>query len=600
MSTPRTSRLLGVILLGVALFFVADGSWAWAASAPGEAQLRVVRIDLSSPTAVDLDVVVPGQVRGGTQAADSAQPDLTLAVGASSLPVTVTHPAPGDVRLALVLDESLPDTALRAEQLAARELLLQLPQSVLVSLVTQSGTSGPAPVSEALAAVPLLPAASAPVSSAHVAAAVDAVRQDPGLRAVVVVLGRGWASQDPTWTALSRAWAQAGVTLHAVTVAGGDRSGPDALVDAVGGYAGGEGDPSVVTDADRIADDVLGRYTLHAVLPDPRPRTVHVSVGGASAGGVAPVDVDLVARGGGSPAEHPATVSPARSDGSREHTASRLPALLVATALLALLALALADARGAWRPTAGDGGRPAAGATPAHLAPAPTGRRIELLAGLAGLLVVVLVAGEIAVHDRGWSQGSRHGPWQTVFDGYGRTTGDAQSVSLSPQAPARPQDTHAALVTTRRSYDDVVVRARLQVQEQLRPQQPNPWEVGWLLWHYTSAQTFYALTLKPTGWELSKQDPDYPGGQRFLASGTARTFPIGSWHSIGVVQVGDVLTVSADEQPLTRFTDTIRPYLHGGVGLYSEDARVRFEDVQISAVPAVTPLAAAQPATTTR
>lgn len=71
---------------------------------------------------------------------------------------------------------------------------------------------------------------------------------------------------------------------------------------------------------------------------------------------------------------------------------------------------------------------------------------------------------------------------------------------------------------------------------------PNPWEVGWLLWCFSPDPThpydpsptsnsnfrFYAITLKPNGWEVSKQDPSYKGGQRFLKSNDAkdpRKFP---------------------------------------------------------------------------
>lgn len=71
---------------------------------------------------------------------------------------------------------------------------------------------------------------------------------------------------------------------------------------------------------------------------------------------------------------------------------------------------------------------------------------------------------------------------------------------------------------------------------------PNPWEVGWLLWCFSPDPThpydpsptsnsnfrFYALCLKPNGWEVSKQDPSYKGGQHFLKSNDAkdpRKFP---------------------------------------------------------------------------
>ena len=95
----------------------------------------------------------------------------------------------------------------------------------------------------------------------------------------------------------------------------------------------------------------------------------------------------------------------------------------------------------------------------------------------------------------------------------------------------------------------------VRTERQLRDPGPRPWEVGWVLWHYTSPERFYALTLKPTGWELSKQDPRYPGGQRFLASGRTPTFPVGGWHRVGIVQTGARIDVAADGRFLTRYTD---------------------------------------------
>ena len=66
--------------------------------------------------------------------------------------------------------------------------------------------------------------------------------------------------------------------------------------------------------------------------------------------------------------------------------------------------------------------------------------------------------------------------------------------------------------------------------------------MGWLLWCFSPDPThpydpsptsnsnfrFYALCLKANGWEASKQDPSYKGGQRFLKSNDAkdpRKFP---------------------------------------------------------------------------
>lgn len=95
---------------------------------------------------------------------------------------------------------------------------------------------------------------------------------------------------------------------------------------------------------------------------------------------------------------------------------------------------------------------------------------------------------------------------------------------------------------------NIVTTAQLRNKDNTPPtpnnpdSKPNPWEVGWLLWCFSPDPThpydpsptsnsnfrFYALTLKPNGWEVSKQDPSYKGGQRFLKSNDAkdpRKFP---------------------------------------------------------------------------
>jgi len=95
---------------------------------------------------------------------------------------------------------------------------------------------------------------------------------------------------------------------------------------------------------------------------------------------------------------------------------------------------------------------------------------------------------------------------------------------------------------------NIVTTAQLRSPDNTPPtpqnpdSKPNPWEVGWLLWCFSPDPThpydpsptsnsnfrFYALCLKPNGWEVSKQDPGYKGGQRFLKSNTRddpRKFP---------------------------------------------------------------------------
>ena len=103
-----------------------------------------------------------------------------------------------------------------------------------------------------------------------------------------------------------------------------------------------------------------------------------------------------------------------------------------------------------------------------------------------------------------------------------------------------------------------------------------------MLWHVGDRKHFYAIALKPNGWELSKQVPGMPGDQQFLATRNAPKFPVGQWHSVRVTQVGRRISVFADGHRLTDYIDP-QPYLDGAVGLYSEDAEVVFRNIHVTA-----------------
>jgi hypothetical protein len=184
-----------------------------------------------------------------------------------------------------------------------------------------------------------------------------------------------------------------------------------------------------------------------------------------------------------------------------------------------------------------------------------------------------------------WSEGSAHGSWVSVFGGYGQTgiESDGASgnvLSVAPKASVSPSDTHAALVRSASSFADIDATVRVRTVQQLRTgSAPNPWEVGWVLWHYTDNTHFYYFIAKPNGWELGKEDPAYPGAQRFLAAGSSPTYPVGAWNTVHVRQVGSSITVSVNGVQVVSFTDSERPYGSGTFGLYSEDAHVHFDDV---------------------
>jgi hypothetical protein len=184
-----------------------------------------------------------------------------------------------------------------------------------------------------------------------------------------------------------------------------------------------------------------------------------------------------------------------------------------------------------------------------------------------------------------WADGTRHGGWIAVYNGYGRTgvgVDGSRVLTESPRRSVTPGETHAGLVTTRASYGDTVASVRVRTVKQLRLLAPNPWEVGWVLWHYTDDTHFYYLVLKPNGWELGKEDPAYPGAQRYLATGSAARFRIGVWHTFRIRQVGATMTVWGDGLRLATVTDRQRPYVSGRLGLYDEDSSVHFDAVRIT------------------
>jgi hypothetical protein len=168
-----------------------------------------------------------------------------------------------------------------------------------------------------------------------------------------------------------------------------------------------------------------------------------------------------------------------------------------------------------------------------------------------------------------------------IYTGYGHVVESDGVITLSPRAAREPSVTHAALVATTAVAGAVFTTTiATRTTQQLRLPHPNPWEVGWVLWNYTDDEHFYYVALKPNGWEVGKEDPAYPGAQRFLVTGT-KAFPLDRWHEVTIRQSGTTFVVVANGETLATFTDKERPYTGGHVGLYTEDATVEFRPVVV-------------------
>jgi hypothetical protein len=229
---------------------------------------------------------------------------------------------------------------------------------------------------------------------------------------------------------------------------------------------------------------------------------------------------------------------------------------------------------------------------------------------------------------RTWSEGSTHGDWHVDYDGHGRVwVGSADAgdkvLNLRPTTDPPSTGTSAALVTSRSTTSgDLVLTLRMRTLLQNAGQRrlaerANPWEAGWVFWNHrtepgtgdegtgkviSEVEKGYYLVLKTDGWELGKLDQELflgTGGQRYLATGTSPTFPVGpAWRQVTIrqVRVDDArvrITVRVDGEHLVQFTDgpgsggqprwSVHPqqevYTGGRVGLYTEDARVQFDDI---------------------
>jgi hypothetical protein len=178
------------------------------------------------------------------------------------------------------------------------------------------------------------------------------------------------------------------------------------------------------------------------------------------------------------------------------------------------------------------------------------------------------------------------GNWYVEYNGYGTVTENAAHTlfTLSPKVAVRRRQTHAGLLLSTKTYADVSMTVRMKTNSQLRTGSPaNPWEVAWLLWNYTDDNHFYSLNLKPNGWELGKEDPAFPGAQRYLTTKGTPTYPIGAWYAVNVSKVGPKMTVAVNGKVLGTYVDTQSPYLTAGhIGLYTEDANVTFNPVSIA------------------
>lgn len=185
--------------------------------------------------------------------------------------------------------------------------------------------------------------------------------------------------------------------------------------------------------------------------------------------------------------------------------------------------------------------------------------------------------------------GASFGPWYVAFASYGcvKTATDSLGSYLeeAPKASTTAGETHSSMVLGPNFSGPITYALTMKTVAQTRVgSTPNPWETAWVAWNYTDDAHFYYLVLKTNGWELGKEDPAYPGAQRYLATGSSPTYPIGVWRDVRIEQdASNTIRVFVNGSLLTSFVDKERPYTSGRIAFYNEDARVQLRKVAVNA-----------------
>jgi hypothetical protein len=182
--------------------------------------------------------------------------------------------------------------------------------------------------------------------------------------------------------------------------------------------------------------------------------------------------------------------------------------------------------------------------------------------------------------------------WEKQYDGFGRIQ-FKEGVLLEPQPAKQADVTHAALVLSRTDIDlsKTAVRIKYQNQRFLRSPAANPWEVFWVFFDYKVQPDHHKeanyFILKPNGIELGKAWKSID--QEFLA--TANEPRVNLMETVDLVLAQDQkrnLQVDINGKNVMLFQNTKKRslYKHSGrLGLYTEDARVVIQSVELCSLP---------------
>jgi hypothetical protein len=161
---------------------------------------------------------------------------------------------------------------------------------------------------------------------------------------------------------------------------------------------------------------------------------------------------------------------------------------------------------------------------------------------------------------------------------------------MYPKASTNYNETNANLVKSTQQFSNFKMDVDVKTVEQLRRNSvPNNWEVAWILFRYTDNFHYYWFVLKPNeGVELGKKDCniciDPSQGQIYLYTKDNPVLKIGDWSRWEITSSGNHISVSINGTRVVDFVDNkmSKKLARGSIGLYTEDAKVEFGDINIT------------------
>lgn len=187
--------------------------------------------------------------------------------------------------------------------------------------------------------------------------------------------------------------------------------------------------------------------------------------------------------------------------------------------------------------------------------------------------------------------------WTCLWLGYGTGSVSSGQLWLMPRASTSPGETHSALVRSNFPLPQAgwAISVRVATDAQLRTAKgrkkkdpvANPWEVAWLIAGMADdGSSGLYFMLKPNGVELGAYAMG--GAQRvYLFTSGTPTLVLGQENDFRLVNDGLGLTALLDGSPVASAPLTALSGwpLGNKIGLYSEDAAVRFGPVTVAAYP---------------